>query len=99
MADNKTRTMKFKAKDLNNVPNNKPAVYKILDKNGNNIYTGSAKRGRVEQRLKEHLPGAADAIRGGVKVQVAQKKSIKDAQNTESNIISRTKPRYNKKGK
>lgn len=99
MPTNKTKTVKFKADDINNLPNNKPVIYKITDKNGKNIYTGSAKRGRVEQRVKEHLPGGPDAIPGEVKVQVFQKSSIKEAQKSESNIISRSKPRYNKKGK
>lgn len=99
MPSNKTKTVKFKADDVNNLPNNKPAVYKITDRNGNNIYTGSAKRGRLEQRVREHLPGGPDAIRGGVKVQVVQKNSIKEAQKMESNIIDRSKPRFNKKGK
>ena len=66
---------------------------------GDNIYTGVAQRGRVEQRLKEHLPGGIDAIRGAKKVQIQQKSTIKEATQSESRIIQRSKPRFNKKGK
>ena len=89
----------FNKDDIKNLDNNKPVVYKILDKNGDNIYTGKAKRGRVQQRLIEHLPGQQDAIRGGVKVKIEQKSSIKEAGESEERIIKRAQPKQNKKGK
>lgn len=89
----------FTESGIENLAKGKPVVYKILDGNGNNIYTGVAKRGRVDQRLKEHLPGGTDAICGGKKVQIQQKSSINDALASESRIIKRAQPKYNKKGK
>ena len=99
MAEEKIKTVKFNEKGIEDLPKSKPVVYKIKSPKGENIYTGKAKRGRVDARLKEHLPGGSDPIPGGVKVQIQQKKSIADAQKTESNIIARSKPKYNKKGK
>ncbi len=99
MADEKQKTVKFNDAGLEKLPDNKPAVYKILDSGGNNIYTGVAKRGRVEERLKEHLPGGPDPIPGGVKVQIQQKPSIVQAEQSEAAVIARTKPRFNKRGK
>ena len=94
-----SKLSKFNKDDIQNLANNKPVVYKILDKNDNNIYTGKAKRGRVKQRLIEHLPGQKDAIPGGVKVVITQKSSIAEAGESESRIIKRAQPKHNKKGK
>lgn len=88
------KTVKYSENKINTLPNNKPVVYKIITDGGNNNYTGIAKRGRVNDRIKEHLgeiPGA--------KVQIEQMSSINDARNKESNIITRSKPKYNKQGK
>ncbi len=92
------RTVGFKRKELGGLPDNKPVVYKILNGQGDNIYTGVAKRGRVEERLSEHLPGSRDPIPGGKKVQITQKPSIAEAQQSEGRIIARSKPRHNKRG-
>ena len=65
----------------------KPVVYDIQNKNGKTLYTGVAKKGRVEDRLKEHLPGGKDPIRGGNKVKIQQKPSIADALKAEARSI------------
>jgi hypothetical protein len=88
------KTVKYSEPKIKELPNNKPVVYKILTKNDVNNYTGIAKKGRVQDRIIEHMgeiPGA--------KVQIEQYPSIQEAQKKEKNIISRTKPKYNKKGK
>ncbi len=90
----KTKTVKYNPNNIKNLPNDKPAVYKILTQNNSNNYTGIAKRGRVRERIAEHLgeiPGA--------KVKIEQMSSISEAEKKETNIISKTKPKYNKKGK
>jgi hypothetical protein len=56
-----TKKTKFNKTGIENLPNNKPAVYKILTSAGKVNYAGVAKRGRVQERLNEHLgeiPGA-----------------------------------------
>lgn len=95
----KKKTVKLNKDAVNDLSNNKPAVYKIFNNEGENIYTGSAKRGRVTERIKEHLPGGSDPIPGAAKVKIEQHSSIDEAQKSESRIISRTKPKHNKQGK
>jgi predicted GIY-YIG superfamily endonuclease len=90
---------KFDSSGIEGLAKDKPVVYKIENSKGDNIYTGVAKRGRVGERLKEHLPGAKDAIRGGEKVSIQQKSSISDALKAEARIIKSQQPSQNKKGK
>ena len=92
------KTVRFSEKGVEKLPNDKPVVYKILTSGGKNNYTGVAQRGRVKERLQEHLPGGKDSIPGS-KVQIEQMASIKQAEAKESRIISHFKPPYNKKGK
>ena len=93
-----TKKVDFDKDGISELPDNKSVVYKIFNKNDENVYTGSATKGNVQDRLQDHLPGAQDHI-PGVKVQIEQMPSIKDAREKESNIISRTKPKHNKQGK
>ncbi len=86
----------FTEEAIESLAKDKPVVYQILNKNNKNIYTGSAQRGRVEERLKEHLPGGPDPIRGGTKVKIQQKSSVDDAQKAEQRIIKQNKPPQNK---
>lgn len=84
---------KYNKTSIDNLPNNKPVLYKIKTENGGLNYTGIAKRGRVTDRIKEHLgeiPGAT--------VTVEQFSSIADARAKETNVIKRSKPKYNKQG-
>ena len=86
------KTVKLNEEGISQLPNDKPAVYKILTSNDNNNYTGVAQRGRVRERVMEHLgeiPGA--------RVRVEQMKSIEEAQEKEARIIKRSQPKYNKK--
>jgi predicted GIY-YIG superfamily endonuclease len=92
------KTVSFNQKGIEKLPDNKPVVYKILTTGGKNNYTGVAQRGRVQDRLEEHLPGGKDYI-PGAKVQIEQMNSINDATAKESRIISRTQPPHNEKGK
>ncbi len=92
------KTVLFNQKGIEKLPDNKPVTYKILTEAGKNNYTGIAQRGRVQDRLKEHLPGSKEYV-PGAKVQIEQMGSIADAKAKESRIISRTKPTYNNKGK
>lgn len=77
----------------------KPVVYEIQDKKGDPLYVGVAKRGRVEERLKEHLPSGPDPIKGGVKVKIQQKANIAAAEKAEARAIKSKQPPRNKKSK
>ena len=79
----KKKSAKFNKEDIDNLSDDKPAVYIVEDKKKKNIYTGSAGKGRVKARVKEHLAGRKDSISGGVTVRIIQKSRIKDAQETE----------------
>ena len=83
----------YSKKGIRNLPDDKPALYRIKTEGGNLNYAGVAKRGRVRERIEEHLgeiPGAS--------VQIEQFGSIKDAREKEKRVIKRSKPKYNKEG-
>lgn len=90
------KTVPFNKAGAGQLPTNKPVVYKIQTEGGKTNYVGVAKRGRAEERILEHL-GAR--VIPGSKVVAEQMSSIKEALQREANIISRTKPEYNEKGK
>jgi len=92
------KTVRLNKSGLKELPENKPVVYKIVTKSGGNNYTGIAKRGRVQERLFEHLPGGTDAI-PGVKVVIEQVDNLPTAKKKVANTIKRTQPKYNKQGK
>ena len=95
----KKKSTRFTKDGVKEIRNDKPVVYKIRNAQGKNVYTGSAKRGRVESRLREHLPGGKDPIPGGRTVEISQKSSISEAQKSEARAIKRSQPRHNKRGK
>lgn len=92
------KTVHFNKSGIGNLPNDKPVLYKIQTEGGKTNYAGIAKRGRVQERVAEHLPGAKDFV-PGTKVQIEQLKSIEQAKETESRVIARSKPKYNDQGK
>ncbi len=94
-----TRRQKLNKGNTQNTPDDKPVVYKVLDKKGENIYTGVAKAGRVQERLKEHMRGRPDAIPGADSFSVKQKKSIGGAETEEKRIIQQEKPAQNEQNK
>ena len=89
------KTVKFNKSGIDTLPNDKPVIYKIMTKGGKNIYTGVAKRGRVRDRLEEHLRRGKDRIPGTM-VQIEQMDHISQARKRESNIIAQSDPKYNK---
>ena len=92
------KTVKFNRTEVAKLPDDKPAVYKILTAGGRNNYTGSAKRGRVRDRIMEHLPDGKDPI-PGAKVEIEQMPTVEAAREKEGRIIARSKPLYNTRGK
>jgi excinuclease UvrABC nuclease subunit len=89
-----TKKSKYNKTDLKNLPNNKPVLYRIETGGGNLNYVGTAKRGRVQDRIEEHIgeiPGAT--------VRVEQFDSINEARKKETRVIKRSKPKYNERVK
>ena len=84
------KTVKFTESGIGNLPNNKPAVYEILTPGGKTNYVGSAKKGRISERLQEHLDAGKIP---GAKVRIEQQPSIENAQKKEQGMISRSAPK------
>jgi len=88
-----TKKVKYNKESLNQLPNDKPVLYRIETNSGNLNYVGTAKRGRAQERISEHLgkiPGAS--------VHIEQFNRIEDALKKEANVIKRNNPKYNKQG-
>lgn len=86
-----TKKTSFNKTAIEKLPDDKPAVYRIETEGGKPNYIGVAKRGRVQDRIKEHIgeiPGAT--------VRIEQCASIVNAQAKEQRAIARSKPKYNK---
>jgi len=92
------KTVPFNENGIAKLPDNKPVVYKIPTDDGENSYTGVAKRGRVQARLGDHLPGGKDPM-PGARVQIEQLSRIAEAKAKEARVIARNKPPHNKQGK
>lgn len=90
------KTVSFTRSGVEKLPDNKPVVYKIKTDGEKVNYIGSAERGRVRERLGEHLK---NGVIPGSKVVIEQKSSIAEARDTESRSIAIIKPKYNKQGK
>ncbi len=88
------KTVNFNRKGINDLPKDKPVLYKIMTEKGNVNYAGIAQRGQAQNRVTDHLgkiPGA--------KIRVEQFSNIADARKKEADVIKRTQPKYNKQGK
>lgn len=92
------KTVNNNKTSIGKLPNDKPVMYKIKTPSGKVNYVGVARKGRVQQRLEEHLPGEKDYI-PGAKVQIEQVSSIAQAEKNEAAAIKRIQPKYNEQGK
>ena len=63
------KTVPFNADGATNLPNNKPVVYRIKTEGNTTNYVGVAQRGRVQERIQEHIH---DAQIPGAKVAEAE---------------------------
>jgi len=81
------KTVSNNKTSISKLPNDKPVMYKIKTQGGTVNYVGVAKRGRVQERLKEHLSGGKDYV-PGAKVQIEQFSSIEEARNKETSVIA-----------
>ncbi len=92
------RTVDFNKGGIGKLQNDKPVVYRILTPSGRTNYIGVAQRGRVQERLIEHLHDGKDYI-PGAKVQIEQMGSIDEARAKAERIIAIAKPPYNEQRK
>lgn len=89
-----TKKVNFNERGIGKLPDNKPVLYRILTNSDNPNYIGTAQKGRVKERISEHLgeiPGAT--------VKIEQFNSIEDAREKEERAIKINQPKYNEKSK
>ena len=94
-----SRTQKFTKTNIANVPQNKAIIYKIKSKDGENLYTGIAGRGRPQERLLEHKEIKKEMIPEGTRFQYVQVKTKEIASKIEKSIIKKEQPEFNEKHK
>jgi len=92
------KTVNNNKTSIGKLPNDKPVMYKIKTESGNVNYVGVAKKGCVQERLKDHLPGGKDYV-PGAKVQIEQFSSIAEAKTKETAAIKTIQPKHNERGK
>ncbi len=92
------KTVNNNKTSIGKLPNSKPVMYKIKTEAGKVNYVGVAKKGRVQERLEEHLPGGKDYV-PGAKIQIEQSGSIAEARKMEAAAIKRIQPKHNEQGK
>jgi len=85
------KKVRYNPDGISQLPNDKPSLYRIMTAAGNLNYVGIAKRGRLRERISEHIPEIP-----GATVEIEQFSSIEDARKKENNIIRRSKPKYNR---
>jgi len=78
--------------NLENIPENKPGVYRIKNTDKDVLYVGIAKRGRLPDRIYEHKR----EFEGGTKFQYITTKSKEAAERIEKQEIKKYQPSENK---
>ncbi|MDX2344870.1 MAG: hypothetical protein QNL12_14680 [Acidimicrobiia bacterium] len=73
----------------------KAAVYKILNAKGDNVYTGAAAKGKVQEQIAKHMRGGEEAIPGAKSVTLTQKATVVEARKSAARIIKRDEPKNN----
>ena len=73
----------------------KAAVYKIFNAKGDNVYTGAAARGKVQEQIAKHLRGGEEPIPGGKTVKLTQKATVTEARKSAARIVKRDEPKNN----
>ena len=94
------KTVSLTKSGIKKNPNDKPGVYDIKGGDTKSKYVGMAQKGRLQERVKEHLPSSSkDPIKGGKTVAVKQTATKASALKIEKAIINSKQPPQNKKGK
>lgn len=94
------KTVPLTKAGIKKIPDTKAGVYEIKNKKGKSEYVGMAKAGRLQDRVKEHLPSSPkDPIKGGKTVETKQQPNKAAALKTEKKMIKTKQPRQNIKGK
>ena len=84
----------FNKKNVGQLSDDKPVVYEGLSGAGGILYAGSAKKGRVQERLNEHLDSGD--LPGVKEVRIKRMTSVSEARAEEKRIIKQEDPKLNK---
>lgn len=80
-------------KNIDAIPKGKPGAYRITDKSGKALYIGSAKGGRLNDRIAEHR----GKFQGGTHFQYIIVSSKDAAEKLEKEEIRKHNPPFNEK--
>ena len=94
-----TNAKKFNKTNINNIPEDKPIVYRLLNNSNQELYTGIAKRNRPQDRLLEHLNIKKEKISGATKIKIVQVPNLNSAKKIEKRLIKKLQPKFNIKDK
>ncbi len=89
----RSKKVNYNKTGIETLPDDKPVVYRIKTKAGNPNYIGIAHRGRVRERISEHIRRIP-----GKTVRITQFDSIDEAKETETRLIAKYDPKYNRQG-
>lgn len=90
----RTKTVNLSLQGIDQVPENKSVVYKILTEGARNNYTGVASRGKIKATLQKHLQKGKSYVPGS-KIHIEQMTSIKEAKQKADRIVKKSTPKYN----
>lgn len=90
-----SKTKPFNKTNISEVDDSLPAVYRLKNNKSDDLYIGIAKRGRVQERLGEHLTKKGEKIPGASKFQTSQFRNKEQAERKEKQLIKKLKPKYN----
>jgi excinuclease UvrABC nuclease subunit len=87
-----SNTMGITKKNLEKVPGDKPGVYRIKNAQGDTLYVGKAKGGRLDDRIAEHK----GKFKNGTRFQYITTTSKEAAERLERREIKNHQPPRNK---
>ena len=86
-----SKTMRLINANLDKVPSDKPGVYRIKNSQGEILYVGKAKGGRLDDRIEEHR----GEFKGGTQFQFRTTPSKEAAERLERKEIKEHNPSFN----
>jgi len=90
-----TNARKFNKNNIKSIPNDKPIIYRLQNNKKQKLYTGIAKKGRIPERLFEHINLKKERIPGATKIKIVQMPNVEKAKIIEKRLMKKFQPRFN----